>query len=162
MRCLAGVSYHLSLEAIWEDLLNVVPDHVPGFCGDGFLRLQIGFSGAIAQDLQPLLEGIFAEYIGKFLIHSWHVRNFGVVRATFVNNRQSHTVFNGLAHGVLINVVAKHLFRLFDGGSGVADLGGIRQGAVKICSQHIVLRTVRLVGHDKDVRAWIQFRKYLT
>ena len=64
---------------------------------------------------------IVAENVGKLGIHPSLVRHFGIVGSAFVNDFQRHTIGDGLAHGVFVDVVAEDPLRFIDGRAGVAD-----------------------------------------
>ena len=83
------------------------------------------------------------------------------MRAALVNDLQRYAVLDGLAHRVLVDVVAKHLLGLVDRRARVADLGGVGDALVEVGPKQLVLRSVGLVGHDEDVGAGVQLREGL-
>ena len=138
---------------------QVVGDHVPGLGGDGRFGLQIGVAGAVTEDLHPLLEVVVAEDIREGRIHACLIGHFGVVSAAFIDDLQGHSVVDGLAHGVFVDVVAEDPLRLVDRRAGVADAGGVGNALVEVGPEHGVLGAVGLVGHHQDVGAGVQLRK---
>ena len=86
----------------------------------------------------------------------------------FVVDRHGGPVLDGAADVVDVDVVAEHgacvHVRLFDGGSGEADEGGVGEGVAQVAREavdEVVLAAVRLVGDHDDVGAvgeqWVAF-----
>ncbi len=142
-------------------MLQVVVYHVLRLRLDGGIGLKVGVPGAIAQNLEPLLNVVIAENVFKGGVHGLLIGHLGIVGAAFIDDLQGHAVVDGLPHGVLVYVVAKDPLGLVNGCSGVADAACVGDTFVEIGAQHGILGTVGLVGHDQDVGACVQLRKCL-
>ena len=97
----------------------------PGLGLDGGLCLEIGIPRSIPEDVQTLLDVVLAEHVLERRVHPALVGDLRVVRAALVDDLQRHAVLDGLAHRVLVDVLAEDLLGLVDRRARVADLGGV-------------------------------------
>ena len=83
--------------------------------------LEVRVAGAVAENLQALLQVVVAEHVLEGGVHARPDRHFGIVGAALVDDLQRDAVLDRLAHRVLVDVVAEDALGLVDRRAGVAD-----------------------------------------
>ena len=75
--------------------------------------------------------------------------------STLVYDFNGYLVLDGLLYAVFVNIFPKCHLRFFDGRSCIGNPYSVWQGSFQVSAKQFILRPVRFVDHNKNVRRCI-------
>ena len=157
--CELGMADDLSLEAVRQDLVDVMGNDVAGDRADAVFRLQdvAGRSILLLDGEQVFGSMRSANRSSNSVSNSCLVRRRGVGSAAFVENLHRRPVVHRVHHPVGVDVFAEALHRPLaivafgdQRRAGEGDAGGVGERLEQIVAHVGALRAMRLVHHDQD------------